>query len=849
MNAEEIVKASNANDYQSPLPSKEASRLQVIASYNCIQCNKMYFADNMFLQAQANLSKRKGEEFKPTCPQCGNALVGSKTVPQLNPRDKTLYANQSEKNVDLAKKGSYNTFMDRLLVSKAMDALQKYASKQGMLMPVARYKNAEHKKQAGQEYPTLNNFDFEIEFYTGPKTKQRVFASISFDQAGQFKLPRIFKDASGKEYPFEKEYVDAIVKKGEFERVEPDARKKSDQLKYRPQDPSNFHMSSLQHKATQAYVNYKDTPNACINIQAGEGNCEIIVCKVFEDGDSETQNVWRKPCPLEGSASDDEVLRWVNRNMQEELSSAEELFNSLTNSPTSSLQHKAYQPPVNNPNAPTAPNTQQYQPNQQIVNPIDGKTYQVKNTTVGKGMSVVDPRTQQESIIPENQIQNVKPALNTTAGMAEKLANEILNPEMVEQFEDQGEPELPAEFQNTPNVPVMTSQKPHRNPDIANMSRGWKTVRESLMKTAELKKQNEMMNVPIENMSREARAMKDIGYSPQEPDLGETGHDKVNNLPFAESKEIEVGLTEFPYDQKKEDSNGYPTDEKKQKGYRQDFKEMEDEQVKNREHFHNEELLHRPRMKDLKNVEIEKDKNYGLNELESSMLSKAMGMVHTAEDVSTTPPDNPASPTLEVRDVAYKPYKKSPPNYDEPSVIDEAGGGVSEMITKFKQVQTNIDSIQKQIVEKQKPLQEKMETETKELNESLAKEKELATKYLNLLYNRLDTVKDRVTWYENSIVGNMDVQSLKTSPASVAQIIEKTKQIAPEILESLMKVKAFIENESTKEVLDRFVVEYPISKSQEPKLRKASIDDSMTNWLLEATDVLSELDSILKDLQ
>ncbi len=488
----------------------------------------------------------------------------------------------------------------------------------------------------------------------------------------------------------------------------------------------------------------------------------------------------------------------------------------------SSLNKKSYGNPMPNPN----PNTQMtgqapFVPNQKVVNPQDGQTYNVKEADTGKGMTVTNPTTGEDLIVPENQISGLRPAVTTTS-LAEKLIDKTLG--------------KTTGFNKTAHAKTM--------------SKNWKMIRDEIMKGEDDIKLSSMLSVSLDKMSRQARALHDIGYRAEKPQVDEKGRDKETGVPVGEKKEIEVGLTEFPKEEKRDTSVGHPLDS--DKGYRVPFKDMDENQLNDREHFENEKKLH-IRYTPVEDISVvdKKKKNYGLSELESEALQKVVGIVKRADEVNEKlPPESPQKQEtpIDIREPQFKPYKKSPPNYQEPQVIEEAKGGVSEAITKFKQVQKEIESLKAQIEEKRKPLMESIQSVTKPYTEDLTKAQDLANTYLKLIYNRLDELDDRIVWYEESIVGNMDIQSIKAAPPSVAQIINKVKDIAPEILEKLMKVKAFLENENTKEVLERYVVEYPISKIQEPKIKHASLDDSFVDWLSEASSMLEELDSLNKEL-
>jgi hypothetical protein len=58
---------------------------------------------------------------------------------------------------------------------------------------------------------------------------------------------------------------------------------------------------------------------------------------------------------------------------------------------------------------------QTFQQNQAVVNPADGKQYNVVQQTPGKGVTLTDPQTSQQLMVSEEDSQNLKPALKTSS--------------------------------------------------------------------------------------------------------------------------------------------------------------------------------------------------------------------------------------------------------------------------------------------------------------------------------------------------------------------------------------------------------------------------------------------------
>jgi hypothetical protein len=217
----------------------------VIASYICQKCSKVLKADHKDILAQANMNARAGvPEKAPVCMTCGDDLQSYDTIAKIDNEPSVRYADQTEKRVDLAKEasdsGTTSSFVDRHLQYRAVDTLSTFARKAGMLVGRARYLRSVRAQQAGQEYSTLNNFECEIEWMITPKLKRRVTATISYDPEGKFIMPKVFKTAEGKEYPFEKDVIKKLTTDVSFKNTSEPTLKKTDQIQFRKPDPSNF---------------------------------------------------------------------------------------------------------------------------------------------------------------------------------------------------------------------------------------------------------------------------------------------------------------------------------------------------------------------------------------------------------------------------------------------------------------------------------------------------------------------------------------------------------------------------------------------------------------------------------
>jgi hypothetical protein len=196
--------------------------------------------------------------------------------------------------------------------------------------------------------------------------------------------------------------------------------------------------------------------------------------------------------------------------------------------------------------------------------------------------------------------------------------------------------------------------------------------------------------------------------------------------------------------------------------------------------------------------------------------------------------------------VQYKPVKKAPGKdmgYQEPDVIDSAKGDAEEAIKMFKAAQVEIDTLQKQIKTVSAPLQEALLNAVKPFTDQVNNKTALLSSYLNMVYDELAKTKDKVSTYSDQIYTALNREVAKAPPASLAQIIQKAKELDPKIADEINRIKSLIENENTKMVLEQYLYEYPISEVQKKKISTVMGFDSLIDEITSIVRELKELNS------
>jgi hypothetical protein len=765
-----IAVSKSSLDLQNDMMQKIASQdhPMTIVSYLCGTCKKTYYVNHPKLVVQANLATRAGNQVQYVCPECSFELTPYSSTIKMAEAPTHKYEGLIEKrsNLQAESSGTIDTYVDRHIVFKALEAMKSYASKLGMSMANPRYINAVHKTEAGQQYPILNDINCEIDWVYGRKQTGRAFATISIDQAGTFKFPKVFKVADGREYPFEKEYVEALEKEGGFSHPHP--------LKYRKTDTM---------------------------VRTNPGIWNFKQANLVNDPDSE-------------ASMDNAIMQVI----------ADAGSGNAMPTPPQTFSTPPPAPPQQN---------QQLQPNQSVTNPADGKQYTVVSTDPQKGATVADPQTGVQSVVPTNQIQNLKPTVKTQASfqiqsMVDQLVDECLHKNV------KGEGEEVNQLGQTEGVPSQMASLIKSASHVSTMSTDWKTQREHLLTT-----HKENKKIP------QVFAYK--GYTPLNNNPTEHGHDDVNNIPVGEDKKVSIGLNEFPKGEDRDQSIGVGSE----KGYDIPFKEMDNNQVKDREYFHNMNALP---IDNMKREELagyvkdeEADHNYGMSmetpdkeQVNSLAIMRAMGITKIAdEEVSA---EIPTKPELIKKPIQYKELKTAPKikEFQEPPTIPEASGKVKEAVTKLKKAQALIVKSKAELASKIKSLQESIATIQAPYDKAAKKEKAMVTSYLEMAFDQLTKTQDHIAAYDESILTAIERQESElSSQVTLPQLLAKADELEPAVAEGIRKLSELLAQERTREVLERLLIQYPKSKVQEKKI-VSSIESQDVDWFVDELDDITE---------
>jgi len=639
MNRDELINASKQEDTQIQKTASTDKPNTVVTKYACDGCAKIYFADHPELKNQRRLAALKNVEADLKCPDCDGELKSAETT-IATPE---TWESRSTASFQMEKEANYSTYADRLVVMKAMDALERFASKIGMLHANVKYQRSEHTKQAGQQNDMLNKIDCQIDWEYGRKQHARVYATIQIDPAGKILMPKVFKMADNTEHPFDKETVANLMNEVDFKKQSERQPMKTDTPTFKKPDPSNFHMAS-EKKADEGI---EDSSSGQVNFPepSTQNNTELLANIRSLYGDP--NNTTGLNMPEIGNISD--AQETMIRNILDQYNSVVDGGSQSVNPLVQQMNDVIYSSRVawDNPNSmsfnpiqPKAPQSgviqQTLNPQQSVYNNIDNKQYTVKQQTP-QATTLVDPSTNQESVVPAGQEQYLKPVVKTTSEVEaedEALKEQIYN-DKKEQIESKKARaknmgprwnEIRKNFQKKLQAGSwkgsVTSGLDHFGslPRVVgirdtqgNISNDVEAIRYALLKGQEdlviqfddgTEKQachlggavmmvdqepiviraslafNNEYSGDITHMPRQVQALRDMGYSPDKGDKDETGHSD-HGVPMEETKKIEVGLTEFPAGKTKG----------KGPGYNIPFRKMDENHVKEREMFPDRDML------------------------------------------------------------------------------------------------------------------------------------------------------------------------------------------------------------------------------------------------------------------
>ena len=388
-----------------------------------------------------------------------------------------------------------------------------------------------------------------------------------------------------------------------------------------------------------------------------------------------------------------------------------------------------------------------------------------------------------------------------------------------------------------PEVNIVSSLNIKRGFKMNN----WHETRKKLRTHSQMS-QEEIKSLPTYKESVDERLKRESKYTPYEGELDEeVGRDKKTGLPMrGGGGEYEIGMTEFPKDVDKEkDPEGYG---------KMTMEEMDRKFEEERPHFKNEQYLpdYTKKREESDTYLSGEEKNKKIKDLrknfpepryssQEELIDSMIGKVAGDEDVTKLP-------------IQYKDVKKAPGKdmeYVEPDVLNEVGPDVRVAIELFKSTQEEINTLQTQIQEKTKPLQQAIIDATKDLQSGMAEKAALLKTCLDMIYEELGNTKDKVGVMGEEIYAAVSREKAVAPAASLSQILKKAEQVQPQLVKEINKIKAAVESDNTKLVLEQFLYKYPVSEVQKKKLSSLEGVEGFVEEIISLIESLKQLNTEL----
>jgi hypothetical protein len=224
--------------------NKVAASTRIVLSYLDSK-GKEIPSDSPLVKRQLALAAREGKQVQLQDEHGGLLQPYRTTLAQPSSPTAKIHSvaqvkQVSERDRQLTPSYAVDSTINRHLGFKALQALTDFAGKMGMYGARARYLKGDNQETPGKDYQGLRTVTAEISYMVGPKLNNRVVATIGIDSGDRFIFPKIFKDADGKEYPFEKEAVASLLAGKQFAKPERKLHRRTDLPTFKKPDPTRF---------------------------------------------------------------------------------------------------------------------------------------------------------------------------------------------------------------------------------------------------------------------------------------------------------------------------------------------------------------------------------------------------------------------------------------------------------------------------------------------------------------------------------------------------------------------------------------------------------------------------------
>jgi len=369
---------------------------------------------------------------------------------------------------------------------------------------------------------------------------------------------------------------------------------------------------------------------------------------------------------------------------------------------------------------------------------------------------------------------------------------------------------------------------------------------------------------------------KDLSFSPDSRDADASGHSKINNIPVAapsKEKDMTIGMTEFPKEQKRDDSVGTQSG----KGYDIPMKEMDENQVANREKFDNEHRQYMDRMtirqfralldgtdnKEVNSVEKGKGlqaerqpvkpESNELYDIEKNAIAQAVGLVSLAEIDFDPEKKNPDPNIPKDKPVEHKPTQKAPAlkEYVEPGIIQPASKEIKLFLDSFMQHYQRLEQLKADLKVVIDPKQKELADIQQQHMPAISDEEKLLKDALDMAYKAISATEDSLVHYREELWAALSRTKTLQPAVTVAQVVAEAKLIDQHLAEEIEKLAKIVGEKGESKVRERLLYEYPPSQSHEKRMRpESSLIATAVHLLLEdVADIIKGFISLNSEIK
>jgi hypothetical protein len=391
---------------------------------------------------------------------------------------------------------------------------------------------------------------------------------------------------------------------------------------------------------------------------------------------------------------------------------------------------------------------------------------------------------------------------------------------------------------------------------VESTPKRWSEIRAGLTtKEQESFKERQLAHLKSAGLTNVAKGREFSHRSRKAEPSGHSDHGVPVSGPPAE-KNIGIGLTEFPKGQNRDDSVGLYTN----KGYNISMKEMDDNQTENREKFQNEDYQYVRSMtirqlRDLLGDTRKPAKRSGL-ELEHQMvkpdaddpytvekksIALAVGLRSTAIELAPHDPA-PEGPIPKDAPVVHKPSQKAPTleQYHEPGVVPAAPKMIKVLLNKFMGHYQTLEELKSQLRDIIAPHQKSIVEEQTKLMPAITQETKGVQETAEMLYTEISKTEDGVVHYVDEIWAVVSRDKVISPAVTVPQIIAELDLVDKHMADTVRELARVLSAHGESRVRERFIYEFPPSKTLEKRMTPESSLSST------AAISLDELQSLVK---